>query len=502
MITICYLLALPNGVMPNLEWLLNSLVSNDDGAGFTIATASGQLITEHAIGNKEIIRTEWVSQTDGKLHSYERVETDPEPMEALARRFVKLRKRHPEGPALWHARLATGGVEDTRGCHPFKVGNKENPVPGTVLAHNGIMFSTPQGDWRSDTRIFAEDMLVKNFRKFWRKDVRDNLESYLGSFNKIAIITVNPRFMTRNKGGLSTAKSELFIFNEDLGHWTDDGAWHSNSSYAPFKSYRKFDYSGGTETGGGWKSHEDWKGHGNFNNTGWVGDDEHSGYGSTDYDYAYAAAEVSSQDERDIREQEGTATTCNFCGAKGAVDIYTEVCEICLTCNGCTYEKQSCECYNPHSATQPANLPSYPACQVEPKTITAGYMVNYQEPQPAIVATASEEEKRHAFLVDCYKEWDESDDPAVQAMSWEEFVVLREYEVREKVCVTFQSLDQMETWLADQLAIRAEDKNAMAWLAEVDRAADDAAAAAHLAQEAETMIAALEDEPGILRRLA
>lgn len=479
----CYLTAFPGNVQPVLERLITSLEGNNDGVGFTIATKSGQLITEHAIGTTDTLESSYTDTTTGKEHFYTKIQRDNEPMEALCRRFVKLRKRHPEGPAMFHSRLATGGVEDTRGCHPFKVGGN---IPNTVLAHNGIMFSTPQGDWRSDTRIFAEDILPFQFRKFWRPKVREQLEIEIGLANKIVIITTNRRFMTRTNGVPSGSPFEMFILNEEMGHYTDDGAWHSNNSYESWKqTYRSYvPYGTGSSGSSGMYQNGLWTDEGE----GWSGhDSEHSGW-----DGSSTTGGTDSTTGK---------TECSLCRAFGSVDPFTEICDVCLTCNGCNMADTECQCYVPRYTQQPAGVPSVDGWKVEPKAVTAGTTTD----RPAIEATASPDEQRAAFLRECWNEWETSDDPAVQHMKYTEFVLLREYEVKHNIEVVFNSLEQMEDWFAEQGALTTTRDDDSRWLATVASAAEDADAAKALAEEAVAILAGPDyeaDEAGIIRKLA
>lgn len=484
----CYMSAFPSNVQPVLERLLNSLESNDDGAGFTIALKSGQLITEHAVGVKTYVEGTYKNKK-GEVLPCTNVKIDPKPMEKLAERFVKLRERHPEGPALWHARMATGGVDDTRGCHPYKTGGD---IKGTVLAHNGILFSVPQGDWRSDTRIFAEDILPRQFRKFWRPQVRDNIEKFLGNGNKIAIITVNQNFMTRKQGVKSREPFELFIFNEELGHWTEDGAWHSNNGYQSYKaSARGYwwdddDASSGVYTQGqGWNNDREWSGHGAYESgLGYV-------VGGMEWTTKDGTVVGSEQDRRDFNHGAGSATTCDMCGVVGAVDIYTEWCEVCGTCNGCSMMTAVCECYNPHNATQPANIPSIAARKVLPE-LTAGTRSYYN---------LSPDEQRADFLKRCWDEFE--NDPTVDDITWEQYVALREYEEAEGVEVTFENKEQEDAWLAERAAmarLQMEDEMNAAIATARDQAEDDKYAAA--LKRAGGEHGPEGDDPGIITRLS
>jgi glutamine amidotransferase len=117
---------------------------------------------------------------------------------------------------MWHARYATHGVKNEANCHPFQVGGSDL----TYLAHNGILdVDIPQGDKRSDTRVFAEDILPQ----FGGVSALDNgtiwnMVSSWASGSKIAVLTVDP-----------SAQYEMYLVNEKLGYW-DDGVWFSNNA--------------------------------------------------------------------------------------------------------------------------------------------------------------------------------------------------------------------------------------------------------------------------------
>jgi hypothetical protein len=143
-------------------------------------------------------------------------------------------------------------------------------------------------------------------------------------------------------------------------------------------------------------------------------------------------------------------------------------------------------------------------------------MTNYDNPnakwdRPAIEG-ASPDEQRASFMAECYTEWEVSDDPAVQAMKWEEYFTLREYEVAHDVTVMFDSLEQMDEWFAEQAAIAAISKSNDGWLESIAQASDDAKAAQALAEEVEHLLLCgnhvtpdpddADGEPGIIKRLS
>lgn len=136
----------------------------------------------------------------------------------VIKEFLAVRKEHPKGYAMFHARYATHGVKNEDNCHPFKVGGDAR----TYLAHNGILsVDIHATDRRSDTRVFAEDTLPSMGGVSALDD--DNVWKILSSWatgNKIAVLTVDP-----------DADSSCYILNEGLGHWDNDGIWWSNTTY-------------------------------------------------------------------------------------------------------------------------------------------------------------------------------------------------------------------------------------------------------------------------------
>ena len=188
----CVLVVCKPNHTPTKEELTKGACANPHGFGFAIV-ADGVIISERSMSYKKSIA-----------------------------RFLELREQYPEGFAMWHARYATHGVKNEQNCHPFKVGGSDL----TYLAHNGILdVDIPEGDKRSDTRVFAEDILPR----FGGAHALDdgtiwNMVSAWAKGSKIAVLTVDP-----------TAQHEMYIVNEDLGYW-DDGVWFSNTAckiYSP-----------------------------------------------------------------------------------------------------------------------------------------------------------------------------------------------------------------------------------------------------------------------------
>jgi hypothetical protein len=187
----CMLSYYPPGVMPVRSRIINGAAFNPDGHGFALVTNKGKLMVYRSMNADKTIDA-----------------------------FITARQAHMNGPALFHSRIATSGRVDATGVHPFRVGGDAQ----TVLGHNGILFR-PKEKGRSDTRIFAEDMLP-TFGNLDKPKTFQFTEHFLGKGNKAVILTVNPAY-----------KSQSYILNEKQGIW-DEGEWHSNDDYksTPFDS--------------------------------------------------------------------------------------------------------------------------------------------------------------------------------------------------------------------------------------------------------------------------
>lgn len=185
----CLLTMLPAGRQPDLDALYHGACLNDDGHGFAVV-AGRRLEVGHG------------------LHA-----------ETVIDQFAAARARHGGGPALFHSRLATHGSVTRGNCHPVRLGADRR----TVLAHNGILPRAvqPAGrDTRSDTRILA-DRATAMFGPLHSRGARRRMERWVGPDNKIAILTVNPRYT-----------HQAYLLNEHAGVW-DGGIWYSNTDYLP-----------------------------------------------------------------------------------------------------------------------------------------------------------------------------------------------------------------------------------------------------------------------------
>lgn len=182
----CMLTFLHEGVQPDPQALRNATYTNNDGHGFAIVDQGG-LIVRHG--------------------------TDPEDVIA---NFLRLRAKHPSGPAMFHSRFGTSGAIGRFNCHPFRIGGDQS----TVLAHNGVlprMVQPASGDRRCDTRITAEDLL--RGEDLGNPKIRAGIANWVGPGNKLVILSTNPRY-----------GEQYYIINEHSGIWEGD-TWYSNTDY-------------------------------------------------------------------------------------------------------------------------------------------------------------------------------------------------------------------------------------------------------------------------------
>jgi len=122
---------------------------------------------------------------------------------------------------MFHARIATHGAVNVDGCHPFAVDGS----PRTVLGHNGVLpVRIAKNDWRSDSRVFAEDYLpaLGGVAALGSAVVFDVLDGFVsGSGSKCVILSAEDDH------------EPVTILGESLGHWRGD-VWFSNNSYKPY----------------------------------------------------------------------------------------------------------------------------------------------------------------------------------------------------------------------------------------------------------------------------
>lgn len=185
----CMLCVVPPHVIPSREKLENSALNNPHGFGFAIVIPSEQ-----------------------RIHAERTLNPD-----TSINRFLEMRGKYPEGYAMWHARFATHGSQTVDNCHPFRVGGDRK----TYLAHNGILPMVEYtGDDRSDTRMFAEDLLpaIGGVKSLDNEQVWNMLEDFTQG-SKVCILTVDPQ-----------AQHQMYLLHENKGYKDTSGVWWSNDS--------------------------------------------------------------------------------------------------------------------------------------------------------------------------------------------------------------------------------------------------------------------------------
>ncbi len=187
----CILSFLPAHAELDTDALWNGGISNPDGHGWAIAdTRNGRMLIGKSLKLSEAIGS-----------------------------FQAARKATPGMPALFHSRWATHGSVTTANVHPFYVGGSEL----TVVGHNGILPAAAhpaKGDDRSDTRVFADEILPTRYRRLDKPRAFQALSQWAG-WNKLVILTVDPRY-----------RRNAYVVNETAGQWDGvSGIWHSNSDY-------------------------------------------------------------------------------------------------------------------------------------------------------------------------------------------------------------------------------------------------------------------------------
>ena len=268
----CLLMCSMPGEMPNYEYLQNAASNNPDGFGYAVHHGD-RIVTGRGM-NSQI---------------------------TIDKFFDELDRSNGEGIGVFHARITTHGDSIVENCHPFRVGGDKD----IVLAHNGMLPIHPKaGDRRSDTRIFAEDVLPSlGIQSLDDDHSFAKLEEW-ASGSKLVILANTPLL-----------KHEIYIVNELDGHW-DGGIWWSNSSY---KSRYSF-YSGGY-------------------------------YSNKSYSFSKSSDLL--ERDAELLTTEYTDYTCYVCQAVATEEeMLTGVCSTCNSCLECCEHAYVCMCYTPTSALE------------------------------------------------------------------------------------------------------------------------------------------------------
>lgn len=273
------LLMVTMGQLPKREYLVNASQNNPDGYGF-------------AVRHEDHIVT-------GRSMKYENL---------IDRFYAEMAKsENPIG--MFHARYTTHGTTMLENNHPFRVDGRKD----IILAHNGMLPITPRdGDKRSDTRIFAEDVLGSiGVEELDDKHTFAKLENFAAG-SKIAILSTSREL-----------RDPVYILNEDLGHWDGD-IWWSNSGYKTPSYYNYGSYASSSYYSGSWWNKELEASDGTILGRGWSESDV-----IQDADLVYNES-------------------CIICMANiGEKEYYDGICSTCNSCLDCYDHAYACMCYNP-----------------------------------------------------------------------------------------------------------------------------------------------------------
>ena len=257
----CMLCVVPPNVLPDRDKLTYSAINNPDGFGFAIVVSKERrIITYHTMNADDAVNE-----------------------------FLKMRAQYPSDYALWHARLATHGSTNLDNCHPFRVLDNQ-----TVLAHNGVLpIDIAVGDQRSDTRIFAEEILAKigGVSALDNPHIYNMIEEYT-SGSKVCVLTVDPR-----------AEYQMYLLHDNKGTTDESGVWWSNDSCSP--SY-------------GW--YNKW-------------------YSKSELGSFYTSA------ENTYDSGEWPCVGCQTYLVEDDLIIHNYVCQVCDTCQWCDMVSVNCMCY-------------------------------------------------------------------------------------------------------------------------------------------------------------
>lgn len=332
----CLLTYFLPGVQPDTDALALGAEWNSDGHGYAI------VVGDRIVTRKSMVPNDLIDE------------------------FESMRRKHPDGPALFHSRIGTAGTVGKENCHPFQVGND----PRTVVAHNGIMPESMQpakGDPRCDTRIFAEKHLP--YRNLNSAKSRRKLGKWLGT-DKVVVLSVNPAH-----------RESSWLINGRHGIWDNEsGVWYSNSSYngRGFCTYGygasyAYQHSGFRCWSHKHGIHIHYVAYAQANCEGCYPVEDVPDDAYDDAWWSPPRATVASTEHVPGTEVElatRLGDECIACGTIGHISGVTMICTICLTCNDCggvidggpmSEQDSPCTCYVPGRLLHVTNEPGQDA---------------------------------------------------------------------------------------------------------------------------------------------
>lgn len=277
------LLMVSLGEVPNRQYLENACQNNEDGFGW--AVHHGSFISTFRSMNAE---------------------------ETIDRYYAELSKSNSP-MSMFHARFTTHGTTMVENNHPFLVDGRDD----LVLAHNGMLPIVPKvGDNRSDTRIFAEDVLgAIGVEALDDRHATDALEEWMRG-SKIAVFSTAPEL-----------RDAVYILNEDDGLW-EGNIWWSNTGF-------RYAYN--------WRAPKPYQSMWDLG----VGESESHIIGKHWW-----------QDESEVGDvYESDLGTCMVCVQP--LDERNHEVGMCFTCNSCLEcmeHAEYCLCWTPASVTKSSDL--------------------------------------------------------------------------------------------------------------------------------------------------
>lgn len=180
------LLMVTMGQLPKREYLENACFNNEDGFGYAVNHG------DHIVSGRGM-------KVDRTID-----------------RFFEEMESNPNAVGMFHARYTTHGTTHIDNNHPFRVGGRKD----ILLGHNGMLpVALKKGDKRSDTRVFAEDLLPSmGIEVLDDKSYFKQLEDWARG-SKVAVLSTAPEL-----------RDPVYILNESAGHWDKD-IWWSNDTY-------------------------------------------------------------------------------------------------------------------------------------------------------------------------------------------------------------------------------------------------------------------------------